>query len=475
MLPRREFLKTTSASVSLPTLLPAAAASVPTGSQRTTAQPSAQDLAEVARAAGRGKRVGLIGCGWYGKCDLLRLIQVADVQVVSLCDVDRRMLGGAIDLVAQRQLNRQKPRGFADYRQMLAERDLDLVLIATPDHWHALPMIEACQAGADVYVQKPVGVDVLEGEAMVQVARQTGRVVQVGTQRRSTPHLIDAKQQVIDAGLLGKVGHAEVYCYYHMRSRDVAPPTDVPDHLDFDLWTGPAPLLPYRSLMHPRSWRAFMEFGNGIVGDMCVHMLDTVRWLLDLGWPQQVQSLGGVHVEKGMNANITDCQTASFQFPDLSVVWQHRSWGAPVDARYPWGATLYGDKGTLKVSVHRWDFEPYGGGQPLSGQVQLEMDQYPEDEHEPDLERHVAPAIRRHMQDFLAATNDRSRPVADILQGHISSAACVLANLSQELGRSLVYDPTTRTIPGDVEATARLARSYRAPWLHPQTLLVPHP
>lgn len=475
MLPRRDFLKSTSASVSWPALWQ----TDPTATSPKIPPPapprSAQDLAEVARAAGKGKRVGLIGCGWYGKCDLLRLIQVADVEVVSLCDVDRRMLGGAIDLVAQRQVSGQKPRGFADYRQMLAQRDLDLVLIATPDHWHALPMIEACQSGADVYVQKPVGVDVLEGEAMVQVARQTGRVVQVGTQRRSTPHLIDAKQQVVDAGLLGKVGHAEVYCYYHMRSRDVAPPTEVPDYLDFDRWTGPAPRLPFRSLMHPRSWRAFMEFGNGIVGDMCVHMLDTVRWLLDLGWPQQVHSLGGVHVEKGMTANISDCQTASFQFPDLSVAWQHRSWGAPVDPRYPWGATLYGDKGTLKVSVHRWDFEPYGGGQPLSGQVMMELDRFPEDEHEPDLERHVAPAIRRHMQDFLAATADRSRPVADILQGHISSAACVLANLSLDLGRSLIYDPTTRTIPDDAEATARLARAYRAPWIHPQTLLVPNP
>jgi predicted dehydrogenase len=461
--------------MSVPTLWNALSGPAARDAGRPPVPRSAQDLAEVARATGQGKRVGLIGCGWYGKCDLLRLIQVADIQVVSLCDVDRRMLGGAIDVVAQRQASRQKPRGFSDYRQMLAERDLDLVLIATPDHWHALPMIEACQAGADVYVQKPVGIDVLEGEAMVQVARQTGRVVQVGTQRRSTPHLINAKQQVIDAGLLGKVGHAEVYCYYHMRSRDVAPPTDVPEYLDFDFWTGPAPLLPYRSLMHPRSWRAFMEFGNGIVGDMCVHMLDTVRWLLNLDWPQQVHSLGGVHVEQGMNANITDCQTASFQFPDLSVVWQHRSWGAPVDPRYPWGATLFGDKGTLKVSVHRWDFEPYGGGQPLSGQVQLELDRYPEDEREPDLEQHVAPAIRRHMQDFLAATADRSRPVADILQGHISSAACVLANLSVELGRSLVYDPHTRTIPCDTEATARLARSYRAPWLHPQALLAANP
>lgn len=429
------------------------------------------DLSAAAREAGRGKRVALIGCGWYGKCDLLRLIQVADVQVVALCDVDRKMLGQAAEIVAQRQLNRQKPQLFEDYRELLAKTEVDLVLIATPDHWHALPMIAACRSGADVYVQKPVGVDVLEGEAMLKVARETERVVQVGTQRRSTPHLIDAKRQVIDAGLLGSIGHAEIYCYYHMRSRDTRPSVPAPDHLNYDLWTGPAPLLPFREIMHPRSWRAFREYGNGILGDMCVHMLDTVRWLLNLDWPTEIHSLAGIHVEKGKTANISDSQTATFAYPDLSIVWQHRSWGAPVDPNYPWGATLYGEKGTLKLSVHRWDFQPYGAGPALSGQVQLELEAYPEDEQEADLERHVAPAIRRHMRDFLVATAQRSRPVADILQGHISSSACVLANLSADLGRSLKYDPTSRTILADPEATERLARPYRAPWVHPSGLL----
>src|SRR5213078_4697398 len=137
------------------------------------------------------KRVGLIGCGWYGKCDLFRLIQIAPVEVVSLCDVDKRMLAEAADMVAARQASKKKPRTYHDYRDMLKEKDLDIVLIGTPDHWHALQMIAAVEAGADVYVQKPISVDVVEGEAMLAAARQHGRVVQVGTQRKSTPHLID--------------------------------------------------------------------------------------------------------------------------------------------------------------------------------------------------------------------------------------------------------------------------------------------
>src|SRR5262249_7712741 len=150
-----------------------------------------------AELADRKPRVGLIGCGWYGKCDLFRLSQVAPVEVVSLCDVDKRMLAQAAELVAERQASKKKPRTYGDYREMLKDKDLDIVLVGTPDHWHALTMIAAVEAGADVYVQKPISVDVVEGQAMVAAARKHKRVVQVGTQRRSTPHLVEARDRVI--------------------------------------------------------------------------------------------------------------------------------------------------------------------------------------------------------------------------------------------------------------------------------------
>src|SRR3989440_10713839 len=150
------------------------------------------------------RRVGLIGSGWYGKADLFRLIQVAPVEVVSLCDVDKRMLADAADMVATRQASKKKPRTFHDYRDLLKEKDTDIVLIATPDHWHALPMIAAVESGVDVYVQKPISVDVIEGQAMLAAARKNKRVVQVGTQRRSTPHIIEARDRVVKEGKLGK-------------------------------------------------------------------------------------------------------------------------------------------------------------------------------------------------------------------------------------------------------------------------------
>jgi len=418
--------------------------------------------------ADQRKRVGLIGCGWYGKCDLFRLIQVAPVEVVSLCDVDKTMLADAAELVSGRQASKKKPRLYGDYRKMLAEKDLDVVLIGTPDHWHALPMIEAVKSGADVYCQKPTSVDVTESQAMLAAARKYGRVVQIGTQRRSTPHLIEAREQIIKQGKLGKVGLVEICCYYHMRAKDNPPDSAPPENLDYEMWTGPAPMRPYNPLVHPRRWRAFMEYGNGIVGDMCVHMLDMTRWMLDLGWPTRVSSTGGIFEDKASKANISDTQSATFDFDDLRVVWTHRSWGDAPDPKYPWAATFYGDKGTLKASVMGYDFIPPGGkGESVHRDVTYELEQFPEDKTEKDLEKHCAPAIRGHMKDFLAAIAQRSKPVADIEQGVTSTISCILANLSMKLGRTLAWDPVAGRIANDDEANKLLTRPYRAPWVHP--------
>ncbi|MFM7101191.1 MAG: Gfo/Idh/MocA family protein [Verrucomicrobiota bacterium] len=418
----------------------------------------------------RARRVGLIGTGWYGKCDLWRLLQVAPVEIVSLSDVDRRLLDSCADLAAKKQKSGRRPRTYSDYRKMLAEKDLDLVLIATPDHWHALPMIEACQAGADLYCQKPTGVDVVESQAMLAAARKYNRVVQIGTQRRSTPHLIEAKKRFIDSGDLGDIVSVDVCCYWQMRNRDTlqsAPDTAPPDHLDYEQWVGPAPFRPYNKIVHPRGWRAFMEYGNGIVGDMCVHMLDMVRWMLDLGWPSTITSWGGILGDRAGRANISDTQTATFDFPKFQVTWNHRTWGSMPDPDYPWAAIIRGTKGTLKASVFRYDFIPAHGGPVVHRDQVMELEQYPEDKTEPDLERHVAPAIRGHMKNLLECVETRAKPVADIEQGHISSACCLLANLSMQLGRTLKWDPATHQVVGDAEANRLLARPYRTGYTHP--------
>ena len=411
------------------------------------------------------RRVALIGAGWYGKSDLWRLVQVAPVEIVGICDVDRNMLAGAVEIAQQR--TKKTPRTFSDYRELLKEKP-EIVLIGSPDHWHALHCIAAIESGADVYCQKPISRDVLEGEAMLAAARRRGRVVQIGTQRKSTPHLIEAKKRVVEAGLLGKIGHVDLCCYFHMRANGNPPVEPAPDFLDYEMWTGPAPLRPYDGLPHRRWWRTFTEYGNGIMGDMCVHMLDTARWMLGLGWPRRVSSSGGIFVQKGGKSNIPDTQRRVFEFDDFNCNWQHRSWGAPADPDYPWALFIHGEKGVLKASTMRADFIPLDRkAPPIHFDCVYEKEQYPEDAGEKDIELNAAPATRRHMLDFLAAIESRGKPVADIEQGHISTASCILANVAMKLGRPLSYDHAARAIPGDADATKLLRRDYRAPWQRP--------
>jgi predicted dehydrogenase len=302
-------------------------------------------------------------------------------------------------------------------------------------------------------------------------------------QRRSTPHLVEAREKFVKQGALGKVGLVEIYCYYAMRARENPPDTQPPANLDYEMWTGPAPMRPYNKLCHPRGWRAFMEYCNGIVGDMCIHMFDMVRWMLDLGWPKTVSSTGGIYVQKESKANISDTQSATFDYGDLQVVWQHRMWGDMPSGfaydlkassgtgnypRYPWGATIYGDRGTLEASVMGYTFTPKGSGEPVHKDVVYELDQFPEDKTEKDLEKHVAPAIRAHWKNFLECRQNKTKPVSDIEQGHISTVSCILANQSMAAGRALRWDPERGTIAGDPDAEKLMRRPYRGPWVHPE-------
>jgi len=445
---RREFIRNTSAAVALATFSNS-------GLNIFNAAPP--------------RRVALIGTGWYGKSDLFRLMQVAAVDVVALCDVDKNLLNQAGDMVTQRQTQKKKPQLYGDYRKLLSEQKPDIVLIGTPDHWHALQTIDAVKAGAHVYVQKPISVDVLEGEAMVAAARKYNRVVQVGTQRKSTPHLIEAKKNIVDAGLLGKISHVEMCCYFHMRNNGNPPVQPVPDYFDYEMWTGPAPMRPYDGLPHIRWWRTFMEYGNGIMGDMCIHMFDTVRWMLHLGWPKRIVSTGGIFNDKSGKSNIADTQSALFEYDELNCVWQHRSWGTPADPEYPWSFKLFGDKGTLSASTMKYDFVPASDkDKKIHADVVYEKEKYPEDLKEPNIELNAAPATRLHMLNFLEAIDKGTRPIADIEQGHISTASCILANISMTLGgRPLTYDPVKKEVVGDAEATQLLQRKYRGPWVHP--------
>ena len=186
------------------------------------------------------------------------------------------------------------------------------------------------------------------------------------------------------------------------------------------------------------------------------------------GWPRRISSHGGIYVQKEGKSNIADTQSAIFEYDGITASWEHRTWGSPNDPDYPWALFIHGEKGVLKASTMRADFIPHDKqAKPIHFECLFEKEKFPEDVTEKDIELNAAPATRRHMLDFLAAIEKRGRPVADVEEGHISTASCILANLSMQLGRTLVYDPKAHTIPGDAQATELLRRTYRQPWKHP--------
>ena len=421
----------------------------------------------------RRPKLGVIGCGWYGGVNLESFARAAGVDVVSLCDVNEHFLHKTLELVAKYQTS--VPRTFADYREMLSSTEHDIIIVATPDHWHALPALAAIKAGADLYLEKPIGVDVIEGEAIVAAARKYRRVVQVNTQRRSNRLYVDARDAYIRSGRLGKIGLVETYSYLHDRPVGFIPDAPVPAHLDYEMWTGPAPMTPFKAMKEDKDWRPFMEYGNGSIGNLGVHMVDQVRWLLGLGWPSSIRSTGGIYVDKASSANIPDTLRSVFQYPDLDVSWEYRAWGgSPIAQRHwsdQWGARFVGDKGTLNLTMLEYAFTPADGGpregvHMLSKTGNLENIDFSADGKVYDKVQD------RHVLDFMAARANRTRPISDIEEGHISTACCELANISLQLGRPLSYDSKTRSVPGDPEATRLLARPYRLPWVHPDPATV---
>jgi predicted dehydrogenase len=389
-------------------------------------------------------------------------MDVGQVEVSALCDGNKMHVKEAADEVAKR--GKARPQTYTDFRDMLKPKNLDIVIVGTPDHWHPLAAIAAMKAGADVYVEKPISHTFLEGVAMVQTARKLKRVVQVNTQRRSTPHVISAREFVKE-GKLGPIGQVRAYCYYHMRNNNPPPDQDPPKDLDYNLWCGPAPKIPYNALLADRGWRNFNEYSNGILGDMGIHMLDVMRWVMGVRSPKRISSNGGIYVGKKNKVNITDSQTVTYDYGDFTAIWEHRTWGRPEDPKLMWGINFYGEKGTLQLTLFDWNFlpQPYSREKPIHVKAKLAPDI--------DVKKYEAtniyPAGRAHMKNFLACVASRERPVADIEEGHLSTSLCELGNLSQKLGRSLTWDAKKEQVVNDDEANKHLRREYREPWVYP--------
>jgi predicted dehydrogenase len=400
-----------------------------------------------AQADGEKIKLGLIGCGWWGMVDLEAAFKVGGVEVLALCDVDSANLEKSAAKVEQLQGSR--PKTFKKYEELLQVEGLQAVIIATPPHWHALQLIAALERGLDVYCEKPLAYDIREGEAMVAAAEKSGRIVQVGFQRRQSPAVRQARDY-IQGGSAGRIVQVDAQIHYAAEPRD-GTAQDPPASLDWDLWCGPAPKLPYSPNVGHFAWRLEKEYGHGHLVDWGIHLIDATRWILGESSPKSVEAFGGIYHFKD-KITTPDVLTANFEFETCPVTWRHRMYGA---AEYmpevSNGIFFYGEKETVFVADDRWVVVPKGRN------ATHKVNQARGD---------MSPA---HMAAFLTAVRTRKEPepLVTPADAHLSTSAVQLAMIAYETGGKVTWDAATGEIAGNPAAAGLLKREYRAPWKHP--------
>jgi len=385
--------------------------------------------------------VGVIGVRSQGKVLATELAGFPDVTVARVCDVDESLLPSAAREIEARQGS--SPQFETDFRRLLDDPTLDAVVIATPDHWHALMTIMACQAGKDVYVEKPVSHSLSEGPAMIAAAKQSGRVVQAGLQQRSGEHFRTAIDYV-KSGQLGNVHLAKAWTVHQRKSIGFRQDAPSPAGVDYELWLGPAPGRPFNPNRFHYNWHWFWEYGTGELGNWGVHLLDVARWGLAVDFPTQVAAIGGKHHFTD-DQQTPDTLFVSYAYPGKTITWEHRLWSSHGQEGRSAAVAFCGDRGTLIVDRGGW--KVYGQKDAAGASAS-------------DL---LAP----HLRNFVDCVRTRDVPVCSLEEGHISSSLCHLGNIAYRLGKNLVVDPATGSPLGD-PAARQLARSdYRSPWRAP--------
>jgi predicted dehydrogenase len=409
----------------------------------------------------RRYRTALIGCGWWGKNILREAVASGRVKVVGLCDVDSAVREVAAEQVTD--LNGDQAKTYNDYRELLEKEKPEIVIIATPDHWHALQTIAALSAGAHVFVEKPTGHTVNESRAMVRAAQGSGRVVQVGLHRRIGPHHVSG-MKFLKSGAVGDVGMVRIFAHGGGGPERPAPNRAAPQGLDWEMWCGPAPLRPFNQKLHPGGWRNFLDYANGQLGDWGVHWLDQVLWWSEEKYPRRVFSSGGRPVagrailnEREQTSDTPDHQVAVYDFESFTCVWEHRRFADNHAEKHRIGAYYYGTKGTLHVGWRDgWTFYPSDSKQPPVHQ-------------DSELQEPDGHNLKLLWSDFMGAIEQGSQAVARIELAHRASVLPLLGMISWRTGRSLEWDGGKEQIVGDPEASKLLSRPYRGSWVYPVT------
>jgi predicted dehydrogenase len=435
---------------------------------------------EVRAAASDRIAMALIGCGGMGRMDLADFQKNPDVEIRAVCDVDRPRAEHA------RELAGGKPDVYGDYRRVLERKDIDAVIVATPDHWHPLITIHACEAGRDVYVEKPISHNVREGRLMVEAARRHNRVVQVGIQQRSGSHFQRAVKAVQD-GRIGKVHFAQ--CWNHntgsAEGMGFPPDQEPPAGLDWDLWLGPAPKVPYNPAR--RNFRAWWDYAGGELTNWCVHLIDIVHWAIGQDTPLSVASSGGKYFVKD-GRDCPDTQEVLWEYPGNCLVrystMEHNSFGPNGNPGWKpfgsYGIMLQGTLGTLFVDRAGYEIIPQ------AMEHRDEAAQYSREAYDdltgvgmyfnadgPNERGTTSTQHRPHVRNFLDCVKSRQKPVGDIETGHRSTATCLIGNIALRTDQKLRWDGAAERFTNSAEANKLLTRHYREPWhlagLEPQS------
>jgi predicted dehydrogenase len=394
-------------------------------------------------------RVAVVGVNGRGKSHLKGFAASPDTVVTTVCDVDLNVAAGAQKLLEE--AGAPKPKVVQDIRRVLDDKEIDIVSIATPDHWHALGAIWACQAGKDVYVEKPVSHNVSEGRRVVDAARKYDRLVQAGTQSRSIPAMQDAIKFLRDGGI-GKVYMAKALCYKRRKSIGRTPEMATPDGVDYNLWLGPAPERPYSRNRFHYNWHWMWDYGTTDMGNQGIHQMDIARWGIGKHeLPRKIHGTGAKFVYDD-DQETPNTQVSTFEYDDVLLIFEVRGLLTNDEKGVKVGNIFYGSDGYLTIGGDGW--KTYLGEKGEPGPAGTEKE------------------YGNHFQNFIDAVKKRDHTLltADILEGHLSSALCHLGNVSYRTGRKLTFDPSWENFPGDDEANSYLTRRYRKPFVVPEAV-----
>lgn len=415
-------------------------------------------------------RLALIGCGGRGLqvADLMR--QVPDTEYVAVCDVYER------NATAARAWAGSAAKQFQDFRRVLEMKDVDAVHIATPDHWHALITVLACQAGKDVYVEKPLAHNVREGRAMVEAARRYNRIVQCGTQHRSSPHYREV-QRIIQSGELGEVRFVRVWNYTNLTPQGIGrvPDSPVPEGLDWDLYLGPAPKVPFNRARFLTTFRWFWDYAGGYLTDFGTHRLDSVQQVMGVTAPKTVVATGGRFTLNDAG-EMPDILQVTYEFPGFVLSYETLNlnafgtgvrtpgmhyYGARLEYDRPHGEAFYGTNGTLISD--RIGFEVFP--EPLRPALTAKERAKPVSEFRTQPKRvESRDTTDLHAANFIECVRSRKAPNAEVEIGHRSTTTAHLGNIAYKVGRRLTWDAAKEEFTGDAEANKLLARQARQPW-----------